>query len=435
MGDLRQKLEMVAPRRESMRVNFSLMASLFRTRKFPIFLSTKLIFDFSVLIQEMPIIVIDGLIGGGKSTILKQLGKHFKIEQQRISDWTLLTDFYHDPKKFAFPLQKQIIKSYNDIALEHSNSTDIVLVESCALASLGSFGSMLLADGVLSELEMKELKEMVVPVIPSLYVWVETKVETSKRRIKKRGREGEEAITDEYLDRLKGEYMGFLEKNENLFPIMVVENDEDDAQREIAESILAKITLTQEICLVGNIGSGKTTLGKKMNWNFLEQILTPEISSILIEKYGEGEKTFQLQKAFIKMYKEQKEKRSSGINCWEDVLSVIPVFSKAALHNGEISKTDFDILSTLYGASLPPLEDFKLVIWLRPPIDILLHRIKERGRPGEEHIKREYLELLDSLMCTFLSKAKNVLVIDNSILDDIDVAKIIRKKINQVWFR
>ncbi len=53
----------------------------------------------------------------------------YKIEQQRVKDWTLLTPFYNDPKKYAVLLQEQILSTYSESWNKHQNSQEIVFLE------------------------------------------------------------------------------------------------------------------------------------------------------------------------------------------------------------------------------------------------------------------------------------------------------------------
>ena len=392
------------------------------------------------------LIVVDGLIGGGKSTILASLKKlGYKIEQQRISEWTHLVDFYQNPKEFAMSLQRQIIKSYNDIYLQYKDdySKEFVFVESFGLASLSSFCSMLHQDNLLTNSEMDELNYLVIKWKPSLYLWVETDVETSLRRIKGRGRKGEDGIPSDYLQRLKKCYQAFMASEEHGMVIRVIDNNKDEEQNNVVELIQNKFLSSDskfDVAIEGNIASGKTTFVKRVAEKFcpIEQLITEKIQEMLERRYENGKGwAFELQKEFIKMYADQmKNCSSSRYNGWEGVLSFLHVFCQAALQRGEISKREFNELAHLYDrAGLPSLEDFKVVVWIRPSIDQNMYRIGKRERPGEDQIERSYIELLDKLYWNYLGLAKNILIVDNEHQTFPEIERLIHAKLQEVYFR
>ena len=54
-------------------------------------------------------------------------------------------------------------------------------------------------------------------------------------------------------------------------------------------------------------------------------------------------------------------------------------------------------------------------IYIKTSVDTALKRIKQRARPGEEHVTREYLQLLEACHECWLMEAPNVFVVDGEL--------------------
>jgi deoxyadenosine/deoxycytidine kinase len=386
-------------------------------------------------------IVAEGLIGSGKSTILEEFRKKgYQIEKQRVEEWSLLKPFYSDPKRYAYPLQKQVQTSYTNIVEKISKCFDkgFTFLESFGLSSLYMFTKMLRDDGLLTNQEFEEIKSMVKKFKPSLLIIVDVTVETSLKRIKGRKRPGEENITYSYLERLKKYLEDFTEEFKHCFPIITVNNDEDFGQEKIVNWIEQRYLQDSlfDISLEGKPGAGKTKLGYHMNVNFLEQIITDNIQMLLEERYEKG-KVFKLQEAYIKMYADQLKNCSKDkYNCWESPLSLIYVFCKAALIRGELTADEYKRLKQMYyRAGLPHIRDFRLVQYSNPTISQHLFRIKERGRSGEDKIVSSYLETLGKLYWKLLEKAGDrLLIIDNTDMTSEEVEEKVYQKLQEVYF-
>ena len=183
-------------------------------------------------------IIIDGLIASGKSSILKEIqSRGYKIELQRISKWKYLSSFYEKPVLYAPLLQDEIISSYEDIYQE--NKGNITFCESYAGASMNTFVKMSESRGQLTENHILELKKKYTNFKPSLYIWLNVDIDTCMKRIKIRSRPGEENIKREYLEDLKEKYEEFMKNCD--FPVFRMENNKEGCQKEISDNILKLI--------------------------------------------------------------------------------------------------------------------------------------------------------------------------------------------------
>lgn len=387
--------------------------------------------------------IIDGIIGSGKSSIMDILkGAGYKVEQQRVKDWSLLKPFYEDPKKYAYDLQVQIMESYNNIynIYKDDYKPEFVFLESYALASYNSFGKMLEKDNILSQSEMHKLMKYINSFNPSLYIFLDVDVDVSMKRIAKRGRPGEENIKPEYQKHLKEAYMDFMR---NLScPIWKIDNNEDSMQSKVGENIIKYIGSKAKyaVAIHGNVASGKSSLGNHISrygYNFVEEVITDDIIKLLGDKYEErNDAAYEIEKKFIEMHKQQMEKyEDKSFTCWEGCLSLLPVFAMEGNINGYISDDQYLELSRLYDeADLPKLEDFSCHIWLRPSTRELIRRKEERKRPGEESLTFGKLELFDTLYYAMLSNKKPI-IIDNSKMSHRECTFAVLKAIRENIFK
>jgi deoxyadenosine/deoxycytidine kinase len=179
------------------------------------------------------------------------------------------------------------------------------------------------------------------------------------------------------------------------------------------------------IGIIGNIGVGKSTL--------IEALQTPELSNILLTcfPYLEGDEkvhTFQeefdldvldafykdpVKHAFMaqieflngRLVRQSKIEEARGI-VLEDrtIFEDYHIFGKAQKVLGNMSNEQFIAYQRCYNLMTNKISEPDLVIYLRAGTDVLLDRIKKRGRDSEQGIPADYLELLNNLYETYVSK-------------------------------
>jgi deoxyadenosine/deoxycytidine kinase len=218
--------------------------------------------------------VVDGLIASGKTSIvdeLQQMG--FDVEKQKLDEWTLLTSYYENPAKYAMALQKQVLGTYIDSEdpkkyekCEKSSEVKFVFHESCALASLCTFGRMLVDDGYISSQQYNELAQMVArsPFKFQWYFYTKTSVNTCMERFQKRGRPGEK-VKEQYQRKLKSYYYKFIDELEQSGEnVRYICNETAGGVKQVAthivERYVKKNRRLMRVAVCGNIGAGKTTL-------------------------------------------------------------------------------------------------------------------------------------------------------------------------------
>jgi deoxyadenosine/deoxycytidine kinase len=157
-------------------------------------------------------IVVDGVTGVGKSSLVKIISEEFGLKpfSEMFEDENrLLNKFFHDRAKWAFPMQTNFLtnrfKQYRQ-AMKVGNA-----VMDRSIYSDKIFARMYLEYGYFKPEEYAVYKnlldtmlEHVVP--PRLLVYLKVDTDEAVRRIKKRGREDEVDVEWQYWDNLNRFY-------------------------------------------------------------------------------------------------------------------------------------------------------------------------------------------------------------------------------------
>lgn len=159
-------------------------------------------------------VCIEGNIGVGKSTVAaalaSKLGTTFLAE--RYDEQTFLPLFYNNPRAFAFPLEYSFfLDRWQQIfALTENGEAGIVCDYSIYKSFCFARVNLTKKDYQLFEKKGLELLDHL--PTPDLIVYLDSSRKNLKHNIRKRGRNYEEAITDDYLRLIGDEYKSTLER-------------------------------------------------------------------------------------------------------------------------------------------------------------------------------------------------------------------------------
>lgn len=187
------------------------------------------------------VICVDGIIGVGKSTLIKSLSEKYKTFSEPLSDWTLLEDFYQNPKKFAGALQLQILFSQFNQAKLYKDF-DVVIIERCSYTSKYVFSKMLVDDGIITSSEWSVVYDNFfkdLSFYPDVYIYLDVSPEIALERIKNRSRECETSITLDYLKSLENSYQNFIKTLDRVYIIDALQSKKQIV--EDVEKILGRI--------------------------------------------------------------------------------------------------------------------------------------------------------------------------------------------------
>ena len=164
------------------------------------------------------LVTIEGNIGAGKTTLTHLLSKHFnaRLILEEFADNPFLPKFYENPGQYAFPLElffmaeryKQLKELLQTKDMFHSVTLSDYLFTKCLL-----FAKVNLPD---EEFRLyQKLFEIINPQIPQpeILIYLHTPVHKLQENIKKRNREYEQNIPNDYLFTLQETYTQYIKQH------------------------------------------------------------------------------------------------------------------------------------------------------------------------------------------------------------------------------
>ena len=158
-------------------------------------------------------VAVAGNIGTGKTTLSQMLADHFKWQAhfESVSDNPYLTDFYSDMKRWSFPLQIYFmthrVRSHQDITDGLSSAIqDRTIYEDANIFARNLFEQKLMEErDYQNYLKVYHvITEKLQP--PDLMIYLRKSLPRLKEQIKKRGRDYEQDMPEDYLLNLNGYY-------------------------------------------------------------------------------------------------------------------------------------------------------------------------------------------------------------------------------------
>ena len=192
-------------------------------------------------------IVIDGVVGVGKSTLMKILAKELNLIQfeEPVVNNPILPKFYENRERYAFPSQIFFLNSRFKHLKEASKKEMCVLDRSIYGDAI--FAKMLYEAGDMTKVEFDTYEELLENMVnhikvPKLMIYLEVSVEEAMRRIKKRGRDYEQKVELEYWKELNRHYKSYFDSYD-LSPILKINVDNIDFENidKDRERIISKV--------------------------------------------------------------------------------------------------------------------------------------------------------------------------------------------------
>lgn len=214
--------------------------------------------DISTKMKRPLVIVVDGVIGAGKTTYVNMIadmlirrGKVVTLVHEPVSKWlekpeggglSLFELFNLDKKRWSYHFQT---KAFHDRVMEnrkmfeqYGDITDIFILErSCFTDRI--FMQVLYEEGYVYDVEMKDYKEwsdlweLVMPYHPDLFIYLRPPVDVCMERILERNRLAEDTISISYQQKLQQKHDEFFSsgkvqiKEGHFVPCVTVETVED----------------------------------------------------------------------------------------------------------------------------------------------------------------------------------------------------------------
>ncbi len=156
------------------------------------------------------------------------------------------------------------------------------------------------------------------------------------------------------------------------------------------------------ILVAGNIGSGKTSLteriGARLGWQTAFESVAD--NPYLAEFYADMRQwSFHLQIFFLgHRARQHLALANSPVSAIADrsIYEDAHIFARALHHLGNLSERDYAAYRNVFNLVVEHLPRPDLLLYLKAPVDVLMERIRKRGRGIESGITAEYLALLDT---------------------------------------
>ncbi|WP_254007356.1 deoxynucleoside kinase [Erysipelothrix amsterdamensis] len=185
-------------------------------------------------------IVIEGVVGVGKSSLMRILGKEgYEEFEEPVVDNPVLDKFYHDRCRYSFPLQVFFLNKRFEHIKQAKDVSKAVMDRSIYGDAI--FARMLNLSGEMSDEEFQIYSELLQNMlehvhVPKLMVYLEISVDEAMNRIKKRGRDYELIVEREYWEKLNDEYSNYFD-NYDLSPMLKINVDNLDFENNEADRI------------------------------------------------------------------------------------------------------------------------------------------------------------------------------------------------------
>jgi len=176
-------------------------------------------------------VTIEGNIGAGKTTLAHMLSKHFnaRLILEEFADNPFLPKFYENPGQYAFPLElffmAERYKQLKDL-LQTKDMFQNITVSDYLFTKCLLFAKVNLPE---EEFRLyQKLFEIINPQIvqPDILIYLHTPVKKLQENIKKRNRDYEQSIPNDYLFSLQETYTQYI-KQHNMKTLFVDASNAD----------------------------------------------------------------------------------------------------------------------------------------------------------------------------------------------------------------
>ena len=171
-------------------------------------------------------IAIEGNIGAGKTSLSKMMSDEFnaKVVLERFADNPFLPKFYEDEERFAFPLEMSFLADrYQQLS---DDLAQFDLFKNLIVSDYYIFKSLIFAQVTLHNDEYKLYRKMFDLMYkeitkPDLYVYLYQNTDRLLKNIQKRGREYEQNISPDYLNKIHNGYSNFIKTQQDLNTLII----------------------------------------------------------------------------------------------------------------------------------------------------------------------------------------------------------------------
>ena len=210
---------------------------------------------------------------------------------------------------------------------------------------------------------------------------------------------------------------------------------------ELAYQRLVSSSNSMFVVVAGNIGSGKTTLTKKLSerLGWKPHFESVQDNPYLSDFYQDMSRwSFPLQVYFLthrfNTHKEIETLPASSVqdrSIYEDA----NIFARALYEQGKLDERDYVNYNNLYKSMIQYLSPPTLMIFLRRSVPKLQERIKLRGRDYEQAIPLDYLTSLNDYYDDWYARYNlgKSLIVDTDELDFLENEEHFNRLVKRIW--
>lgn len=183
--------------------------------------------------NKVGFLAIAGNIGAGKSSLTGLLARHYKWNAvyESVDDNPYLADFYEDMKRWSFNLQIYFLSSRFRLQKQLMLSSERFIQDRTIYEDVEIFAKNLYEMSLMAERDYNNYRALFAEMVsylkpPDLLIYLRAKVPTLVRQIQKRGRDFENSIRIDYLERLNKHYEDWIERYPH--QKLIIETDDLD---------------------------------------------------------------------------------------------------------------------------------------------------------------------------------------------------------------
>nr|WP_158851667.1 2-amino-4-hydroxy-6-hydroxymethyldihydropteridine diphosphokinase [Algibacter sp. L1A34] len=177
-------------------------------------------------------IAIEGNIGAGKTSLANKIAQDFnaRLLKERFADNPFLPKFYNDAQRYAFTLEMSFLADrYQQIS---EDLAQLDLFKQFVVSDYDVFKSLIFSKITLNTDEYGLYRKLFYLMYkdipkPELYIYLYQNTERLQQNIKKRGRDYEQNIADDYLEKINSGYLAFL-KSQTDFNVKIIDISDRD---------------------------------------------------------------------------------------------------------------------------------------------------------------------------------------------------------------
>ncbi len=190
---------------------------------------------------------IAGIIGAGKSTLAQSLADHlgYATYNEPVDDNPYLDDFYADMNRWGAMMQIHLLfrrfEQHQQIVWKKEKGA----VQDRTIYEDTIFARMLHEAGFIDKRDYETylghfniMKRFL--VYPDILIYLRVSPETSMQRIQERGRNAEEGISFEYMEKLYHGYENFIEEMNHYTRVLILDWNQYEEPEEVARLIMQK---------------------------------------------------------------------------------------------------------------------------------------------------------------------------------------------------